>query len=478
MKFFLLIHSIAVILTIIVIILRTNSSSKALAYILLVVLLPVLGIIIYFSIGDNFRKRKLYKKKLKMNKKKYEELKLKIKKYHQDLMEDESNEIGHFYKLANNNRYEYLTSSKNHSELLLNGEHKFPKLLQDLKSAKEHIHLEYYIYEDDTIGNEIAEILIQKVKEGVKVRFIYDDFGSQSIRNSFKERLKEAGVEIVPFYKIRWLLFADRINYRNHRKIVVIDGKIGYVGGINVSDKYINNKKQQLYWRDTHVRIEGASVQALQQTFLTDWNFCAEQDIPLSSKYFPLANAQTFQNGQVVQIVACGPDSDYPNILFAMTQAIMLAQKQVLITTPYFIPDASFIDALKITSMSGVKIKLIVPGISDSKLVNAVSNSYYEELMEAGVEVYKYQKGFVHAKTIICDDMVSFVGTANLDQRSFELNFEIHAIVYGKTFTEQHIAAFHNDLRNSKKINLEEWKNRPKIQYFYERTARLVSPLM
>lgn len=465
-------------ITMAIVIIRTNSSSKALAYLLVILALPIVGIILYFSVGVNYRKQKLYKKKLNIDQQKLQEIQTKVEHYRAKLLETETQKIQHFAQLAYNSHYDSLISGGNLAELLINGEQKFPKLLQDLRNAKHHIHIEYYIYENDVIGNEIAEILIQKAKEGVKVRFTYDDFGSNRLTEKFKKLLKHSGVEAVPFYKIKWWLFANGINYRNHRKIVVIDGKIGYVGGINISDKYINNGKNKLFWRDTHVRIEGFAINSLQLAFLVDWNFCAQQNLGYSEDYFFTEKREMFKADHLVQIVSSGPDSDFPNIMFAMIQAIMLSKKKILITTPYFIPESSFINALKIAKLSGVEIKILVPGISDSAFVNAISNSYYEELLEIGIEIYKYQKGFVHAKTMVCDDLISFVGTANLDQRSFDLNFEIHSIVYDEVVAKKHAAVIEKDFMDSEKLNLEDWLKRSKLKFFTERTARLLSPLM
>lgn len=479
MTIWLILLYILVTATIAVVIINTNSSSKALGYLLLIIMLPILGIIIYFTIGVNYRKRKLYKKKLKVDKVKYPFFEEKYHQNSQRLLQANEEKLGSFFPLAENKSVSLLGCGYN-TQLLINGEEKFPKLLADLKTAQHSIHLEYYIFEDDELGNAIGNILIEKAQKGIKVRVSYDDFGSSHLSNSFIKKLRQNDVEVVPFFKIRWLLFANRINYRNHRKIVVIDGKIGYVGGINISKKYDNNyTTNQLYWRDTSVRLEGNSVANLQYIFLVDWNFCANQNIPFSTELFPRVNENnSAANYQLMQTTISGPDSDYPNILFAMMQAIMLCKKELLITTPYFSPTASFVDALKIASLSGVAVKLLVPGISDSVLVNAISNSYYSELLQAGIEIYKYKKGFVHAKTIVCDSQVSFVGTANLDQRSFELNFEIHQIIYDTNIAMQLKNAFYNDIKSSVQIDKEQWNNRSKIVVFGQRVARLLSPLI
>ena len=314
---------------------------------------------------------------------------------------------------------------------MVNGEAKFPDVFESLRSAKHHIHIEYYIYENDTIGNELAQILIEKAKEGVEVRFIYDDFGSSGIRKNIAHQLREAGVEAYPFYKIKLIMLANRMNYRNHRKIIVVDGTIGYIGGINVSDKYINNDKDdKLYWRDTHLKIVGNSVFNLQTIFLADWNFCANQKIRYSSNYFPEKSEAEHYGNHLVQIVSSGPDSKYPKIKYTLIQAILSAEKEICITTPYFIPDKSFLEAINIAALSGIEVKLLVPTRSDSFIVNTTSQSNFQELLDVGVKIYSYDKGFVHAKTMVCDQKVAIIGTANFDNRSLDLNFEINAIVF------------------------------------------------
>lgn len=457
---------------------NTKSSSKALAYILLIISFPVIGIIFYLSVGLNYRKRKLYEKKIEIDEKTFPELQQKLLAYSKEVLSQIKPDLKHFFPLANFFSEKNLISDKNQLTLLVNGERKFPKLLESIQQAKRFIHIEYYIYENDEIGNQIAELLIQKSNEGVKVRLIYDDFGSQSIRKNIVKRLIENGVEAVPFYKINLVKLANRLNYRNHRKIVVIDGLVGYVGGINVSDRYINNGKHELFWRDTHLKIEGLAVLNLQVIFLMDWNFCSNQNIGFSLEYFPLDHPWEQTGKTPVQIISSGPDSDYPNIMYSLIQGISLAKEELLITTPYFIPEKSFLDAIKIASLSGVKVKLLIPGISDSIFVNMTSNYFYQELLEAGVEIYKYSKGFVHAKTMVCDHLVSVIGTANLDNRSFDLNFEVNATVFDENLASQMRSQFLEDLKNSEKIDLLQWKKRPRIRKFLEKLAHLFSPLL
>ncbi|WP_369049011.1 cardiolipin synthase [Tenacibaculum sp. UWU-22] len=455
-----------------------DTPSKALAYLFLVVIFPVAGIILYFSIGLNYRKRKLYKKKLEIDKEIFPKLTEKLISRSTDVSSRHKKSIGYFYPLANFHSHQGFLSDNNTVQLLINGEEKFAEVLKSLKSAKQHIHIQYYIYENDEIGNKIAQILIDKAKEGVEVRFIYDDFGSKNIRNNIVKKLKESGVEARPFYKINLILLANRINYRNHRKIIIIDGTEGYVGGINVADKYINNKKNKLFWRDTHLKITGPAVFNLQFVFLTDWNFCANQNIAFSRTYFPISTPEKPSSNQLVQIVSSGPDSDYQNIKYTLIQAILLAKDEICITTPYFIPDKSFSDAIIIAALSGVKIKLLIPGVSDSWTVNLASHSFFQDLLNAGVEIYKYQKGFVHAKTMVCDKKIMVVGTANLDNRSFDLNFEINAVVFDEKAAQKLAEVFYEDIQNATPLTLEIWKKRPFYIRFFERVFHLFSPLM
>ncbi|MGG6229290.1 cardiolipin synthase [Tenacibaculum sp. SDUM215027] len=475
----LIILYIVIIATIAVIIVNTSTPPKAIAYLFLLILFPVGGIIIYLTVGINHRTYKLYNKKLEVDKNIFFELKEQLKNYTEKTLSTSKNNLGHFYNLTKFIHKENVLTNSNKVSLLLNGERKFPEVIEALKAAKNHIHIEYYIYQNDTIGQEIGEVLKEKAKQGVKVRFIYDDFGSKDIRKSFVKSLIDSGVEAYPFYKIKWLLLANRINYRNHRKIIVIDGEVGFVGGVNVSERYINPNKFNCYWRDTHIKIEGLAVLNLQRVFLADWNFCADQNVIVEEELFPVGNQEkTSEHKQLVQVISSGPDSDHPDIMYALIQAILLSKKEILITTPYFVPRASFLDALKIASLSGVTIKLLVPSISDSKLVNGVSNSFYKEVLEIGVEVYRYKKGFVHAKTMVFDELVCSVGTANLDERSFELNFEINALIYDKEFAVELKKAFLEDLKHSKKIELSQWNSRPVLIRFTERVARLLAPIL
>ncbi len=460
----------------------TPNNTKTLAYLLLVIFLPLIGIIFYFSFGINYRKRKMYSKKLIRDDKLAKKLKADIFQYSKNTFEQNNAEVKRSKELALMLLWDGSSplTANNSVKLLVNGENKFPEVLKALAQAKNHIHIEYYIYEDDNIGKTIEDVLIKKAKEGVTVRFIYDDFGSRSIRKKLVKRLKKGGVKVFPFAKIFFIAFANRLNYRNHRKIIVIDGKTAFTGGINVSDRYINNSNdpKRFFWRDTHLRIDGPGVQYLQYLFLCDWNFCAKDNVQPKEEYFPREKSFPVGANKVVQIAASGPDSDTPTIMFSLLQAINLATKEILITTPYFIPGSSLIDALIIASLSGISVKLLVPGISDSWLVNLAARSYYGDLLNAGIHIYQYKKGFVHAKTMVTDGSLAVIGTANMDQRSFDLNFEVNAFVYDTETASQLRNVFFEDLKDAERIDPAFWNKRPLYNLLFERIARLISPLL
>ncbi|MEO5649991.1 MAG: cardiolipin synthase [Ginsengibacter sp.] len=479
-----LIYEIVYLLILIFVCLRivydTSSTTKTLAYLLFAIFVPFAGMIFYFFFGINYRSKKMYSKKLLENHGLASKLKEDIYHYStQTFIENDS-------AVQDNRELAYLLlkdimsplTGNNEVKLLVNGENKFPEVLQSIREAKNHIHIEYYIYEDDKIGGEIEKALIRKAKEGVEVRFIYDDFGSRSIRKKLVGRLKAGNVKAFPFFKIRLISFANRINYRNHRKIIVVDGRTAFVGGINVSDKYINDDPEKLFWRDTHLRIDGPGVQYLQYLFLCDWNFCANKKLQPDEHFFPRVNTLPVDCNKVVQIAASGPDSKTPAILFSVLQGINLATKEILITTPYFIPGESLMDALCIASMSGLSVKLLVPGKSDSILVNSAARSYYHDLLKAGVEIYQYTKGFVHAKTMVTDRKIAMVGSSNLDFRSFDLNFEVNAIVYNEEIAGELSDIFYEDLKDAERIDAIAWDNRPNYKKLQEKIARLVSPLL
>ncbi len=454
----------------------TRTTSKTLAYLLLIIFLPVAGIIIYFVFGVNYRKNKFYDFKIERNQKVYNQV--------VDYITQTNQRVLHKYKhrlLPYESLITFLFNASrspvvegNCIEVLQNGEEKFKKVFEVIRQAQYHIHLEYYIYENDGIGTRLADLLVQKASEGVEVRFLYDALGSNHIKKKFVKRLKNAGVQIAPVNKIRFRLLANRINYRDHRKIIIVDGNEAFIGGINVSDKYINSGSNNRYWRDTHLYIKGPGIFYLQYLFISNWMFSTERMMDLKKEYF---NDKPEPDNKIVQIAASGPDTK-PSIMYSTVSSIFTAKKRLYITTPYFIPSDNVLLAIKHASFSGVDVRLIVPKTSDSKFVNAAAYSYYDEMLSAGVRVFLYEKGFVHAKTMIVDEELSMVGTANMDVRSHEMNFEVNAIVYDREINRQLTDAFLKDLEDCREISLEEWSQRNKVKIFFEHLARLLSPLL
>jgi len=348
-----------------------------------------------------------------------------------------------------------------------------PPEINSIKNAQHHIHLEYYILEDDKIGRKIIHLLKEKSKAGIKVRVMVDDVGSWSLKKKFFRELRASGIEIYPFMEVRFPRLTSRVNYRNHRKILIVDGKIGFTGGINIADRYVNGINGIGIWRDTHLQITGDAVAAMQVIFAADWFFVSKVNLN-GKEYFP---PLTESDGTPLQIVASGPDSDWESIQQAFFSAISNASDYVYITTPYLMPPLTILSALKTSALSGVDVRLLIPGISDAVIPKWCSYSYIEQLLEAGVKLYSYHGGFIHCKTLIVDDIISSVGTTNFDFRSLETNFEINAFMYEKKFARTMVKLYMADLRNSREIKLTEWEKRPWHFKLRESLAHIVSPM-
>lgn len=435
---------------------------------------PGLGLIVYYLFGQEYRKTKIFSRKNVLNqsivKKIQDELELDTKAINEvdEILDEKSKLIPLLY----NSDKSKLTIN-NDVTLIKNGDKKFQLLFEDLKKAEHHVHLEYFIIKDDNIGTDFLDLLCKKAKEGVEIRIIIDDVGS-SISSKMKRKLKDCGVEMHSFMPVLFSKFTGQMNYRDHRKIIVIDGKIGYIGGVNVSDQYVNANNKR-YWRDTHIRIIGEAVKQLQILFFTTWDFVVDDNIDISKEYFPEHNCE---ENIPLQIAASGPDTDWSNIMEAMFVAITNAEDYIYITTPYLIPNSEIITALQVAARSNIDVKIVVPKSSDSWIAEYATNSYLEPLLEAGVEIYHYTKGFIHAKTMVVDGVFSTVGTANMDYRSFNINFEVNALVYNSKISKQLIELFKGDINDSEKIDIETWKNRSKKTKMIEATARLMAPLL
>lgn len=355
---------------------------------------------------------------------------------------------------------------------------KFEELISDLKNAKHTIHILYYIIKNDTIGNLLINTLTEKVKEGVKVRLIYDDVGCICVPKKMFDKLKEAGGEVYPFFPSYLKFINLNLNYRNHRKIVVIDGKIGYVGGVNIGDEYMSLHKRLTPWKDCHLKIVGESVNFLQLQFFQDLAYVSNHKIETEEnfreKYFPKSNVT---KKTYTQIVASGPDSkNYENIKSSYLRMLYNAKKEIFIQTPYLGLDESFLSALITTAQYGIKVRIMLPTIYDKRIVYRVTSSYINQLLEAGIEVYLY-KGFIHSKVIVMDDDVSSVGTANFNIRSFSLNFEVNAFITDKSINSQLKEIFYNDIKNCTKVDEDYEKNKSLFIKIEECLSRLFTPL-
>lgn len=468
-------YYILVIFAVVKLLLENKNPLKTHSYLLAMILIPIIGLGIYILFGQDYRRHKMFSRKAAVDQKRidaYVQEQLEMATHHELISDDAMREKEQIVQLLLSNNRSFFTKN-NRVSLLINGENKFEDLIKELNSAREYIHMEYYIFDNDVIGNKIANILAEKAREGVKVRFIYDDVGTAHLEKSFKKLFDESGVDYHPFMPV-YIPKLSRANYRDHRKIVVIDGKTGYVGGMNVADRYINSENK-ISWRDVHLKIEGEAVNSLQIVFMLNWYFVSKSRLEFSEKYFPnLAKKGT----HCVQIAASGPDSDWASIMQAFFLAITTAKKQVLITTPYFIPNEPILEALSTAALGGVDIQIIYPYEGDNKIVQAASMSYMKEVLTAGVKVFLYTGGFNHSKTIVVDGLLSSVGTANMDFRSFDQNFEVNAFIYDRGIAQQLTDLFMEDKEQCVPLYLSRWQQRPIRRRLAESASRLLAPLL
>jgi len=357
------------------------------------------------------------------------------------------------------------------------GKKKFRALIDEIKKAKQYIHIEYYIIRNDEVFEEIKSVLCEKAREGVEVRILYDSMGCMQIRKKVWRELEKAGIHSAEFFPALFKRLHLRINYRNHRKIVVIDGKSAFVGGFNIGREYLGLSKRFGYWRDTHLKISGSAVQHLQLRFLLDWNYSAKENLLRKRQYITMPKeVELGKSG--VQIVSSGPDSSYKNIRNNYLKLFNNAKKSIYIQTPYFVPDESIFDSLRMSALSGVDVRLMIPCKPDHPFVYWATYSYVGDMLEAGVKCYTYNNGFLHAKGVIIDQNVICYGTANMDIRSFELNFEVNATIYDSSLATQMHEIFIEDLKNCTEITPFRYKHRKFIVRIKEQVCRLFSPVL
>lgn len=468
--FLLLISFLQVILIGKVILLDNRAPGETIRWFCILGVLPVLGYIIYIIFGRNsrhlFRGKHIPDNRLIQT----------VRQQSADKNGDISQLTDSHHKLANlllHSGFAPITLH-NQVDVLLNGGEKFQALFNALEGADHHIHLSYYIFKDDEIGEDVLKILARKVSEGVEVRVLLDGMGSMSLSGGFIRSMRQAGIQAQWFFPIRFPYLTSRLNLRYHRKIVVVDGRTGFMGGLNIGDEYLSRDSKLGFWRDTHLKMEGEAVHTLQAVFLNDWYYVTHQEVT-GTRYFP----QAFPSQVMpVQIVGGGPDSNWASILHGYFKAITMAENSVSIETPYFIPDESLMMALKTAALSGLNVRLIVQGIPEYQITYWAMHSYFEELLQTGIKIYKYMKGTLHAKIFFIDNQLASVGSANMDLRSFFLDFEICAFVYDQALVEKLKLDFEQDINESIELVLKTFQARPVYERFKESSARLFSSVL
>lgn len=467
-----------IIFAILIIFLENKDPGSTWAWLMVLTFIPFLGFILYLLLGQNLNRQRLFlwedRKKIGISQIISEQtisFRTGNLPFSNEIIE---NNKGLIYMLLDNN--DAILTSDNCVEIFTDGKEKFHSLFTDIQNAKEFIHLQYYIFKNDQLGTKLINLLTEKAQQGVKVRILYDDLGSKSLQKRALKKLKDAGGEIEAFFPSKLPLINFRINYRNHRKLVIIDGKIGYLGGFNVGDEYLGLKEKFGYWRDTHLRITGSAVYAIQTRFILDWNQASNRyDISYSPSLFPPVETR----GKVsMQIVSSGPDSELEQIKYGFIKLISSAKKSIWIQTPYFVPDVSMMDSLKIAALTGKDVRIMIPNKPDHPFIYWATMSHIGEILKAGAKVYIYNNGFIHAKTIIVDGKLSSVGTANIDVRSFRLNFEVNAFIYDEGIAQQLTESYCRDMDVSQILTLYDYNQRSLSIRFKESISRLLSPIL
>lgn len=447
------------------------------AWLMVLTLLPFFGFFLYLLFGQNLKKQKifntktnddrmLYKKSLdQMKELEYckEQFTCKYDVHYRDFIQMNLSSSHSVY------------TENNQVTIFTDGKEKFTKLIEDIEGASDHVHLLYYIMKNDDLSNRIMQVLTKKASEGVEVRLLVDSLGGRKMSKKVIQTFKDAGGQFATFFPAIIPIITIRINYRNHRKLAIIDGECGYVGGFNIGDEYLGLDEKFGYWRDNHLIIRGNAVQSMQMRFFSDWNHSSPKKIDYKYKYYPIMNIKSDIG---IQIVSSGPDSEEMHIKNGYLKMITSAKKSIYIQTPYFVPDQSFIECLKIAALSGVDVNIMIPDKPDHIFVYWASYSYIGDLLKSGVKAYTYDGGFLHAKTLIIDEEIASVGTANMDIRSFELNFEINAFVYDRNVASSLTYFFKEDLKVSSEITKERYESRSKVIKIKESIARLLSPVL
>lgn len=457
---------IATIMSVVIIVVSENRNPvKSLAWLTVLLVVPIFGLVLYVVFGRNIRNTHIVSRRNRR-------LLRKLEKIHNpvDPQPRLSPEAQQIVKMARRLSSATLYAG-NDAVIYSEGGPKFEQMLRDIELAQHYINIQYYIFEDDKIGHAIRDALIAKSRQGVAVKVIYDHVGSFGTSNKFFKEMEQAGIEIHPFFKVVFPLFGTHVNWRNHRKIVIIDGEIGYVGGMNIADRYVDGIKRGV-WRDCHLRITGPAVAALQSSFSVDWTFLDKPLLTMSG------NPKVQPANMHMLLMTSGPTSQWSNIAMLYHKAIANARRRVLVQTPYFLPTEGLLKALQSAALAGIDVRIMLPEHSDSTMLSHASMSYLAECMRAGIKIYLYQAGMLHSKVIVIDDDIAVVGSTNFDFRSFEHNFEASLFVFSDEFNQQLRQVFAADMKLSRRVNPKQWAQRPLLQRALSSFMRLFSPVL
>lgn len=468
--FVIAVYAFTILSTIFMMLLENRSPVKSIAWIIVLLIFPVVGLLFYILVGRSFRKKLVIShRSLKSWQEKVDAI-----TGNPDLEKSFPSTYLNMARMAFTSSNAQLYTN-NAIKIYTDGPSLFDDIFKEIENAKQYIHVEYYVFNSDEIGTKFIDALIRKVSEGVKVRLIVDDVGSWMLSRSAVKRMRKAGIEVFCFLKVGLPFLSSKVNYRNHRKILIVDGKVGFTGGMNVADRYVRGTKWGC-WRDTHMRITGDGVHGLQRVFISDWYFVSRSYLKEDNLYFPQPTEQYGRT--LMQIVASGPDSQWESIMQVFYQSIAQARQSVYIETPYFLPNTEIMNAIQVAALGGVDVRIIMPRRSDASFALRSSCSFIDDMLKAGVKVYFYNPGFIHSKTIVVDGKFSSIGTANMDFRSFDQNFEVNALLYDPDVAELMQKQFFADMNDSSQIEMSVWFKRTKLRKFSESWARLFSPLM
>lgn len=467
--FIVLLYVYTLVSTISVLLLENRNPVKSIAWVLVMLFMPIIGLIFYLIFGQNFRKQKIINKRSIKTLKSKAFSGFKIDKINAEMID--SNQLNVIKMLYKNS--EAFACTYNKINILVDGKKTFDAIFEAIQNATDHIHIEFFIIGNDKISNKLRKLLIEKANSGIRVRMIYDYWGSFVLSRRYLQTLTAAGVYIRPFLPLKLRFGRSKINFRNHRKLIIVDGKTAFTGGLNFADRYIYGNELG-HWRDTFIEIQGAAVHALQLQFVEDWYF-VEHKLIDDIKYFP---TPLKYNPNLIQIVSSGPDTDWESIMQGIASAIMSATKYIYIHTPYYMPNDLIAGTIHMAALSGVDVRLMIPARSDSRVSDASTFSFLGRSMEAGVKVFRYKDGFLHSKAIVIDNFISIVGSANMDERSFNDNFELSAFIYDPETADTLRQHFIDDQEKCTQLTFEEWHNRKRSQKLKESMARLLSPLM